>query len=541
MIFTTATILLLSAGNIYNVSSFTSKIISCSRITSRQRPFVIKSSNSDDAADDWYDGYDEFVKNLDFGNDGGWDNNGPDMSSSYNNGRQQRGGRGGNRRYGGGGGSRYSRGGHDYTRAQDDDTSIYVDTETVERLLGERLKCRKTGDFDRADGIRDELLVEYGVTIWDKERVWTTNRNRRGGSNRHGNNGRYGRERSTPTRRRDFGPKGHDYRMIGGPIDESRCSITEDQIDQLIAERLRFKMSRNFREADAIQDALIGQGIYINDGFKEWRGDGDDWGQGTRGSNRRSDGGEFRVREYSHRGPGMGLSTDEKELISGLVAKRAQAKATRDYDLADSIREQLTSDYTVTVDDKKCQWSLINEEYIYISSDTDTPNPLPDDVIENIQNQLADRSIAKQRRDFRTADAIRDSLNEEYNVEINDREKEWTITALDDEDDDDYLLSLGYVEEDEVSEDDDDDDEEEYDNEEYDDEDEEEEDIVSELEDDEDMEEDEEINGNTIAADIESLNALTVPQLKDKLRDVGLPVSGRKSELIERLTANSSA
>lgn len=614
LVLTTASILLLSAASIRNVSAFTSTI-SSNRVISRQTQkqqisFIIKSSKDD--SDDWYEGYDEFVKNLDF-EKGGWDDSGPNMSSSsnndgrqqqgrgdYNNGRQQR-GRGGDRGGGGygGGGSRMGYGGaHDYTRAQDDDTAVYVDKETVEKLLGERLKCRKTGEFERADGIRDQLLGEHGVTIWDKERVWTTNRARRGGSNRHGNNGRYGDERSngrsdngryersTPSRRRDFGPKGHDYRMTGGPIDESRCTISEDQIDQLIAERLQFKMSRSFREADAIQDALTGQGIFVNDGFKEWRGDGEDWGQGARGNNSRGNG-DFGPREYSQRGPGMGLSTDEKELISGLVAKRSQAKATRDYDLADSVREQLTSDYAVTIDDKKFQWSLISEEYIFSSS---SPNPLSDDVIENIQNQLADRSIAKQRRDFNTADDIRESLTEEYNVEINDREKEWSIASLDDEeytfsssssnplpddvveniqnqlaersiakqkrnfesadaireslnevynieiddrnkewtiagleeDDDDSPVSLGYAEDDEEDDDDEEESEEEYDDEE------EEEAIVSQLEE----------TDSTIT--IESLNSLTVPQLKEKLRDVGLPVSGRKSELIERLTANSS-
>ena len=34
------------------------------------------------------------------------------------------------------------------------------------------------------------------------------------------------------------------------------------------------------------------------------------------------------------------------------------------------------------------------------------------------------------------------------------------------------------------------------------------------------------------------LHALTVPQLKQRLRDEGLPVSGRKADLIERLSAS---
>ena len=357
-----------------------------------------------------------------------------------------------------------------------------------------------------------------------------------------GQNGRYGRDRSTPSRRRDFGPKGHDYRQGGGPIDTSRCTITTDQVDQLIAERLKFKMARNFKEADAIQDALRGQGIFINDGFKEWRGDGEDWDQSSRGrgGNNRN-GGEFSVRQYTHRGPGLSLSEEDKELISGLVAKRAQAKATRDYDLADSVREQLTQDYSVTIDDRKCEWSLINEEYLFSPASS---NPLPDDVVEKIQNQLADRSIAKQRRDFATADEIRDSLNEEYSIIIDDRNRAWSSEDSEDEDNDDYLMKLGYVEADDegiaLSNSEEEEEESEEDDE-----------IVSEEDDFEDMEEeddddeiDEEIvseaEENISSISIESLNSLTVPQLKEKLRDVGLPVSGRKAELIERLAANSN-
>ena len=50
----------------------------------------------------------------------------------------------------------------------------------------------------------------------------------------------------------------------------------------------------------------------------------------------------------------------------------------------------------------------------------------------------------------------------------------------------------------------------------------------------EDQEEEEEDEDNT-ASTPEDLSLLTVVQLKDRLRDLGLPVSGRKQELISRL------
>ena len=39
----------------------------------------------------------------------------------------------------------------------------------------------------------------------------------------------------------------------------------------------------------------------------------------------------------------------------------------------------------------------------------------------------------------------------------------------------------------------------------------------------------------------DDLSSLTVPQLKEKLKSNGLPVSGKKSELISRLNANSES
>ena len=43
------------------------------------------------------------------------------------------------------------------------------------------------------------------------------------------------------------------------------------------------------------------------------------------------------------------------------------------------------------------------------------------------------------------------------------------------------------------------------------------------------------IEADSSPLDESALSTLTVPELKEKLREAGLPVSGRKSELIERL------
>ena len=42
-------------------------------------------------------------------------------------------------------------------------------------------------------------------------------------------------------------------------------------------------------------------------------------------------------------------------------------------------------------------------------------------------------------------------------------------------------------------------------------------------------------------ATADELASLTVPMLKQRLRDVGLPVSGRKAELVDRLASGAAA
>merc|ERR1711862_954346 len=167
----------------------------------------------------------------------------------------------------------------------------------------------------------------------------------------------------------------------------------------------------------------------------------------------------------------------------------------------------------------------------------DTKDELNEEFQILISNKLKQRSIAKSKRDFNTADNIRDELNKEYNIVI-DRNKEWSIDFdnlqedddkdIDDEDDDEIDPNLtANLDEDEekynnILDDDLDNvslEEEDYDEEEQ-------------------TNDDEEEQTDDNKKEIELLNSLTVPKLKEKLKEVGLPVSGRKSELIERLINN---
>lgn len=117
---------------------------------------------------------------------------------------------------------------HDYERDYDADSSN-VDEAAVDDLISERLQARKTGQFETADAIRDQLLEQHGVRVLDKERMWRTgcsasgsgrqwgnnnNDSRRDSRNSRSGNDRTRGERDFPKRDRrappsqDFGPNG---------------------------------------------------------------------------------------------------------------------------------------------------------------------------------------------------------------------------------------------------------------------------------------------------------------------------------------------
>ena len=556
----------------------------------------------------WYDDYDDFVSNLNF-EGGGWDNSGASTGTSgtnYSGGGGGRDGRGGssydnsNRRDrysgGGGGGGSSSRGDRsgrgssrsksgfrdDYNQDYQRDTSrdaSPIPAETmpiIENLLASRLEYRKKRMFDEADGVRDELLNVHGVTVWDKDKTWSTGSGGGGGGGRgersarfndrfdgrgrgrgrgaeRGERGGRGRGGQGGARRENkFNEHGHDYSQVGGPIDPSSCTLSESDIHDKIRSRMECKFARDFNTADRIEYELRQAGVLVHDGFKEWRADGEiddessSWGgrRGGRGGDERRGSGRFGggpkpPKVYYQRGPGKDLSADEIEKINSLVAERSEAKSTMDYDRADVIFDQLTNDYNVNIDDKSGEWALLHEEY---QLNINESSFVPDEKVQAmIGKKLGDRILARKARNFDLADDIRDELLNEYVVEVDDRAKEWMVVSprggqwsLNDDDSDNetnIVSKQEWEEEDDVEDDG--------------------EDVningwaeIADYDDDDDtagVREGDIADRNTNDVPSSSslsestLLAMTVPELKEKLREVGLPLSGRKSELILRL------
>ena len=557
--------LLPSSGTAFSTSSSSNSIIS-HRHTTTTNPTntQLAAQEGDEKGDDggWFDDYDDFVSNLDF-EGGEWDKgaDAPFEGGDSRGGGYESRGRGG----GGGGGGGYGNygnnsGGHDYTR-DPSDSGGSVDETAVNELLASRLNYRKKRMYDAADDIRDELQNVHGVSVWDRDLMWSVGGRRNGGGGggggreRGGGGGRGDRSRGGGGGRgdnrfdsrgggrerefnNDFNEFGHDYSQVNGPtIDPSICTLSENEIHTLIKERMECKFARDFQSADAIQAELQQAGVEVHDGFKEWRADGEQWGRSNRSRDRDDfDGSGVRtVKEYFQRGPGMGLSEEDTSAISALVAERSEAKSVTDYNRADEIFATLQGKYNVNVDDKNGQWSLLHEEYLLSKEDTAmVPN---DEMIKKIGTMLGERILARKSRNFQMADDIRDELRDDYMVEVDDQVKEWVVVSpeggrwSDDEEvgeetDVNVESAEEWFSEADVNASSEVDFDEDEDN------DDESEDAATEIT---------EAKADTEVLDESTLSSLTVPILKEKLREAGLPVSGRKSELIERLISGRTS
>lgn len=272
------------------------------------------------------------------------------------------------------------------------------------------------------------------------------------------------------------------------------------------------------------------------------------------------------------------------EVIARWVMERSRAKKQRQFSKADALEERLLQDHQVQVDDARQEWSFVLPT---LSDDTSyyVPSPLgidddDDDGLDEathliIQQQLHDRCVARHSKQYAQADVIRDALLQQYSVVIDDRTREYkVVTGTTNKEGEDAFVAQAQAsqrsafartqkqkqrQEESLSqdaptrcEDDDEDDDDESDR------------LLDQeirsIVQQERQEEEEEIQSSSsrkvmvedannikddkddVAQDeeVELLSTLTVVALKEKLREAGLPLGGRKAELIKRLLLQSS-
>lgn len=126
----------------------------------------------------------------------------------------------------------------------------------LQRMVDQRNDARYRRDYDGADAIREELRTIYRVEIYDKLGEWVAADGRWGLSNRK--RGAGATEDGIPVMAKIQG-------------DAKPCTLTYEQIMDMVVQRTNARRTRQFQVADDIRDELARVGVELFDKVNEWR------------------------------------------------------------------------------------------------------------------------------------------------------------------------------------------------------------------------------------------------------------------------------
>eukprot|EP00979_Chaetoceros_neogracilis_P001123 scaffold197_cov268-Chaetoceros_neogracile.AAC.38 len=392
--------------------------------------------------------------------------------------------------------------------------------EQISQLVLQRTEHKQDKNFIEADYIRESLVKDFNIVIDDRVREWSV-----GGS--FGKDADLKRAHSEAVQSRDYVKSSASLELPDG--------VTSEEVQIRINARTKAKMNRQYQESDAMRDEILKDfGIVIHDTIKMWSVGGD-FGMDDPVKARAKAAGTFTRRGGGH------LSEDDVLLIQAMITKRFEAKRVRNFVVADEIRAHLHTTYNINIDDKSREWRVLSDDYVQTEAESGA-RTLTVEELSTVESKILKRARLKKDRCYEEADAIRDMLLQNYSIVLDDRAKEWKIVSSGGHgggnskfiEDAARSQSSPYKQKQMDQEFD-----EEFDS------------IFleDEMKDELDLQEspssvnvvvnapEEKITLAPSALSRDELMSLTVPLLKDKLRESGKPVSGKKAELIDRLLA----
>jgi len=243
-----------------------------------------------------------------------------------------------------------------------------------------------------------------GVTVWDREMVWFVSDGRNQGANGYSG---YVRD------------------------ERDRAEVDVVLVENLLEERTRLRRERDFDGADAVREELNAMGIAVFDKDLVWRVKFDrrSGPSGARDQNR-----DFGPLGHDYvRAANDNAELDEAKIghINDLIARRLQAKISRNFGEADALRDQLRAE-CIAINDKTKEWSVDADAYVKIGPNghnleraSDDEAELDDEMLERINALLKRRLESKISRRFDDADAALSELNDDLGVWVSDKLKSW--------------------------------------------------------------------------------------------------------------------
>lgn len=222
----------------------------------------------------------------------------------------------------------------------------------------------------------------------------------------------------------DAGAASAPPRPVAIPIARPRPSAAPDEhVRALVVKREQARFSRDFDAADKLRDQLAKLGVSLDDQARTWRA-----ADGRSGPIPPVNVSEMHAQKAARAAGGSSLSDEE---IERLVREREQARCTGDFKTADRLRDQLER-HGVHLDPKEGKWQaadgrsgpigMVNISAAYAHKAARAGAPRLSD--EEIQRILVQREQARARRDYKTADILRDQL-ERHGIYLDSKEKKW--------------------------------------------------------------------------------------------------------------------
>jgi cysteinyl-tRNA synthetase len=218
--------------------------------------------------------------------------------------------------------------------------------------------------------------------------------------------------------------------LLGDAAEDGAIADLQKNIQSMVDERLAAKLSRDFETADAIRDELMDTyTVLVNDDMRMW-----------------SIGGVFnpppepyKMSPYS---PPLPEGIDAGR-VAALVEERDAARLDRDFRTADDIKVGLQEDYDIVINDKLKQWSVggnfgpqqeektttsTSRGCVYARSGGGSVTPEDQAAIEQLLNE---RAVHQGNKDFGKADRVRERLENDFKVRVDDRNREWHVVTND--------------------------------------------------------------------------------------------------------------
>lgn len=128
------------------------------------------------------------------------------------------------------------------------------DIAEIQKLVNERDAARRLMDYDTADTVRGKIESEYGVKFYDHRGTWVAP---------DGTTGKYYTKQVVNTDN-----SGQGIPIV--PAEQVACTMSFDEVQNLVFERTAARRARRFAEADDIRDELARNGIELHDNTNKW-------------------------------------------------------------------------------------------------------------------------------------------------------------------------------------------------------------------------------------------------------------------------------